>query len=105
MSDEKIVEILEEINGTLVMINENVVAAQASQEANASPSNESLEELINRVRPGIKPNIIIRGILAKVQKDMEDELEAKTGWGRVELKRMLAQVLSNVDKWGIESFK
>jgi hypothetical protein len=105
MSDEKIVEILEEINGTLVMINENVVAAQASQEANASPSNESLEELINRVRPGIKPAIIIRGILAKVQKDMEDELEAKTGWGRVELKRMLAQVLSNVDKWGIESFK
>ena len=105
MSDEKIIKILEEMNDTLITINNNLVSSQLGAQESALSSSEALEKFINNVRPGIKPEIIIRGILAKVQKDIEDELEAKTGWGRVELKRMLSQVLANVDKWGVSNFK
>ena len=83
------------------MINENIVSSQGS----SLNSSAELEELINRVRPGIKPEIIIRGVLAKVQKDIEDKLQEKTGWGRIELSREIAQILSNTDKWAVANFK
>lgn len=89
----------------LETINNNLVAMHKSSMAASGLSLPEFKEAIRASRPHVKPEAIIRGILAKVQKDFEDRLTEKTGWGRREVSQVLSQVLADTDKWGIESFR
>ena len=82
-------------------INNNLVSASGNQ----TETLERLTEKIELMGPGtVKPEAVIKGLLAKVQKDFEEALEAKTGWGRRELAQVMANVVSNTDKWAMKHF-